>query len=54
MDPDAALEELLTLCHAMLNSRNENCARVAELVLALHHWIQQGGFLPINWQGYGR
>jgi hypothetical protein len=49
MDPNANLAEQLQLALSLVNSDYEDAARLAELVLALHHWIAHGCFLPKAW-----
>jgi len=62
MDPDANLEEQLSLAQSIIEGDNvdpeghhvvsspEDAERLAELVLALHEWIQKGGALPSAWE----
>jgi hypothetical protein len=53
MDPDACLDELLTLAREALSGTRrqpaEDSERMAELALALDEWVQRGGFLPRRW-----
>ncbi len=54
MDPNANLSEQLKLAVTMIRDyRNgidqADAYRLAELVLALHGWIQTGGHLPELW-----
>jgi hypothetical protein len=59
MDPDAALEELLSLLEKIQHSpvdgpRDQidsvDVLRVGELVEALDSWFATGGYLPRRWQ----
>jgi len=53
MDPDANLEEQLSLAQSFVETGDgdpEDLERLAELVLALHEWIQKGGALPSAWE----
>lgn len=57
MDPDAALAELLDLARAHQaelddesTSPHADTGRMADLVLALHEWIDRGGYIPTAWQ----
>jgi hypothetical protein len=62
MDPDANLEEQLSLAQSIIEGDNvdpeghhvapspEDAERLAELVLALHEWIQKGGAMPAVWE----
>lgn len=56
MDPNANLNEQLELAKTInetldgekeLNS--DDAVRLAELVIALHEWITNGGFKPAAW-----
>lgn len=56
MDPNANLKEQIELAQDLLarHDRNEklsdyDSARLAELVISLHIWINSGGFLPAVW-----
>jgi hypothetical protein len=51
MDPDANLTEQLRLAARMIDDsgRINDSERLAELVIALSHWIECGGFLPKLW-----
>jgi hypothetical protein len=58
MDPNANLKEQLELAKAMIvayedsesNGIDQDDAnRLAELVLALHEWLGNGGFKPQAW-----
>jgi len=54
MDPDANMCEQLSLAKLIVNDPYHICpgdfCRLAELVLALDEWIQNGGFLPRRWR----
>jgi hypothetical protein len=53
MDPTANLAEQLDLANSILHDGvegPEDSERLAELVLALHDWINKGGFLPNQWK----
>lgn len=53
MDATANLAEQLDLAKSILHDGvegAENTERLAELVLALHDWINKGGFLPDQWK----
>jgi len=62
MDPNACLEEMLRLATEIQGQEDEaledsehfidstDAARLAELVVSLDHWIQNGGFLPDDWR----
>ncbi len=61
MDPDTNLEEQLSLTK-WIEEHQDNMSdkdlrtetyRLAELVVALHGWIIQGGFLPKAWRKDG-
>ena len=54
MDPNANLEEQLRLAQRIQNDPSEDgdahaADRLAELVIALHDWLNRGGFLPDAW-----
>ena len=56
MDPDAALDELLTLVDQVIRlsdhavpSLEADVRRIAELVDALDGWLVVGGFVPRRW-----
>jgi hypothetical protein len=51
MDPDTNLAEQLELAQSMIDGEadSDDCERLAELVLALHEWIQRGGAMPEAW-----
>lgn len=50
MDPNANLKEQLELAEKLQRTHAiDDCQRLAELVLALNEWIEQGGFLPESW-----
>ncbi|APQ42343.1 hypothetical protein PBI_RICH_84 [Mycobacterium phage Rich] len=52
MDPDANLAETLGLARGIMQFAEDHDAqavRLAELTLALHEWIDRGGFLPAAW-----
>ena len=58
MDPEAALEELLTLVDQVIRlsdhavpPRAADVRRIAELVDALDGWLVVGGFVPRRWAG---
>lgn len=64
MDPNANLREQLALARSLIsqNDADENdggtidvcdATRLAELVVALHEWIDGGGFLPAAWRKTG-
>ena len=63
MDPDANLTEQLQLVTELIECSDrehdgpcecqDNGARLAELVQALHGWIRSGGFLPKAWRKEG-
>lgn len=61
MDPDAALAEMLDLARdlikwddALIQGDHDptygQAAELAQAVLALHEWIDHGGFLPAAWR----
>jgi hypothetical protein len=59
MDPNACLEEMLELATKIQEQEDNaledaehstDAARLAELVISLDHWIQNGGFLPDDWR----
>jgi hypothetical protein len=63
MDPNANVKEQLIIAQRLLDYQDGKLdndygdvdasidgARLAELVLALDGWINNGGFLPQNWQ----
>lgn len=62
MDPNATLEEMLRLATDIQGQEDNapedaenfidstDAARLAELVISLDHWIQNGGFLPKDWR----
>ena len=52
MDPDKALEILRNLARESLKSEGDERA-LAQQILALDGWINQHGFLPAAWLGYG-
>ena len=60
MDPNATLEEMRRLMHAILNEVSTaqedfaNAERLAELVEAMDGWLSRGGFLPRSWQQAGK
>lgn len=58
MDPNANLEEQLRIAARIVAAsergdfgrREEaDAERLADLVLALNDWLQNGGFMPRNW-----
>jgi hypothetical protein len=60
MDPNANLDEQLSLAESMIQAYNDpnsngidqdDANRLAEFVQALHSWISSGGFLPKQWEG---
>jgi len=52
MDPQANLMEQLQVSQDIEQGINieANAQRLAELVIALNAWIQNGGFLPSDWR----
>lgn len=61
MDPDANLEQQLELARELISKWEkpagadihemaEQGGELAELVLALDGWLQNGGFLPCRWE----
>lgn len=53
MDPNANLREQITLASRIIYDEGANpddAVRLAELVEALHEWIDRGGFLPDRWE----
>jgi hypothetical protein len=57
MDPNANRNEQKRLADAITRCEIEGCAnclrhgrRLAELVVALHEWIERGGPLPSAWR----
>ena len=56
MDPTANLREQLAISNYLVSGRHSAedkeiaGERLAELVLSLNNWIQNGGFLPKDWQ----
>jgi len=60
MDPNANLLRQLELAETIFSAEAsggvlplEAAAELAELVLALDTWLQEGGFLPERWAGQG-
>ncbi len=51
MDPNANLSEMLNLAESLVDDENasDDAGRLAELVLAMHYWLQSGGFNPKLW-----
>ena len=60
MDPNATLVELLDLARqhsehddmlqtVSIDAMESDIERMSELVIALHGWIEKGGFLPKMW-----
>lgn len=69
MDPDAALDELVTLARLAIAVANDadladssgtlpiepaDALRAAELIAALDYWLVGGGFWPQRWAGAPR
>jgi len=54
MDPNANLEEQLRLANKILAGVGyaSDGVRLAELVLALDHWLNTSGFLPARWEAH--
>ena len=53
MDPDAALAEMLDASRTVISqggATDEQATYLAERALALHNWIDKGGFLPASWR----
>ena len=57
MDVDAALAELLSIAHEHQDeldneevSNDADTGRMADLVIAVHEWINAGGHLPAAWE----
>lgn len=57
MDPDENLKEQLELAWSITESVDEHSSqeardgsRLAHLVISLHQWIIDGGFLPKQWK----
>lgn len=57
MDPDANLQEQRQLAERIIadeesgmGAATRDADRLAELVLALDAWIENGGFLPERWR----
>lgn len=53
MDPNVNLQEQLALSQKITRvpiPHADDSLRLAELVLALHAWIRDGGFLPQVWK----
>lgn len=50
MDPNANLEEMLSLARAQLEYGFADADRLAELVLAMDEWMSKGGFPPKKWE----
>lgn len=48
VDPTAALKEMLELSASIVEDEHVE-HRLAELVLALNKWIEDGGYLPERW-----
>lgn len=52
MDPDANLAEQLELARSFVETGDgdpEDLERLAQLVIALYEWIENGGALPAAW-----
>lgn len=53
MDPNANLKEILELAAIVREGEpaysDDDCIRLAELVIALDEWIAGSGFLPRRW-----
>lgn len=55
MDPTANLKEQLELARETVDgSRGPDMAQLAELVLALHEWLERGGAVPEQWRDSGK
>lgn len=52
MDPNSNLNEQLKLAASIVKDEeaDADATRLAELVISLHEWIINGGFLPERWQ----
>lgn len=53
MDPTANLRKQLAVARRIIageGSVEENAVELAELVLALHEWMNKGGFPPEQWR----
>ena len=57
MDPNANLKEMLELARELIDVEDGidtddlvDVGRLAELIIDLHSWIENGGFLPSAWQ----
>lgn len=50
MDPNACLEEILSLCAG----DDPDALRLIELMEALDGWIIKGGFLPDRWVAHDK
>lgn len=50
MDPNAALDEIISLANRLVDSDNYPAARLAELMLNLDDWLRHGGFMPDAWE----
>lgn len=58
MDPSQTLADLLGSAREILAAEesspeppSDDTVALAERVLALHEWIERGGFLPAAWAG---
>lgn len=54
MDPDENLKQQIRLANSIQKGGNRDheydASTLADLVLALHEWIEGGGFLPAAWR----
>lgn len=53
MDPNENLRLQLKIAQAIVDGDDGDAANLAELVLALHQWMANGGFPPDAWYSYG-
>ncbi len=51
MDPNANLQEMLELAEYLVDDEDASykASQLATLVLAMHYWLQSGGFKPKLW-----
>lgn len=61
MDPNTALENALKAAQAILAAQDsdepqkaEHAEILAEAFMALHGWMENGGFLPSEWRKHRR
>lgn len=53
MDPNETLRQMLDLSREIQKSENGtayDADKLASLIIDLHWWIMQGGFLPDRWE----